>query len=176
MTASEAVLRAGGTPVLLKDSPDFDWPANERVFYVLARDGLYLCRNHAFFRSCVKARSGPSVLEDQDRSAAGLLHNGEDVDRFSFEFSDTLTDFFTMSVVLSNIPEKSNYRLTLNRLASDGDEALGQVDQAFSTGGSIELGFGDEALWDQGGTYEAVVEAIANADCDRTYLLSVQKK
>lgn len=58
-------LRAGGTPVLLKDSPEMEWPEGERLFYLLAGNGLYLCRDHAFFRSCVPARGGPSALEEQ---------------------------------------------------------------------------------------------------------------
>jgi len=65
MNAPSKALHAGATPVLLKHSPDFEWPTGERAFYVLARDGLYLCRDHPFFRSCVEARGGPSALEEQ---------------------------------------------------------------------------------------------------------------
>jgi hypothetical protein len=115
------------------------------------------------------------TLEDSDISVSGLLHNNQDVDRFEFDFTDEYFDFFTIRVVLSNIPDDGNYRLTLNRLATDGDLALGEVDQAFSTGGSIEFNLEDEIGPDEGGTYEAVVEAIANADCERTYLLTVEK-
>jgi hypothetical protein len=53
------------TPVLIKTAVDPDWLENEPVFYLLGRDGLYLCRNHEFFRSCVRAPRGPSDLEEQ---------------------------------------------------------------------------------------------------------------
>lgn len=55
------------TPVLVKRSAEMAWPVDERMFYILARDGLYICRNHDFFRSCVPARRGPSDLEEQAR-------------------------------------------------------------------------------------------------------------
>lgn len=53
------------TPVLIKRSAAMPWPENERMFYILARDGLFICRNHDFFRSCVPAKAGPSDLEEQ---------------------------------------------------------------------------------------------------------------
>jgi hypothetical protein len=53
------------TPVLIKTAADLAWPEDQRTFYILGRDGLYLCRNHEFFRSCVPARRGPSELEEQ---------------------------------------------------------------------------------------------------------------
>lgn len=116
------------------------------------------------------------ALEDGDRSASGLLHNDQDVDRYTFDVTDSWTDFFTVVVTLSNIPSDATYRLTLNRLSSAGGLDTGQLDEAFSTGGSVSLSLADEFGPDEGGTYEAVVEAIANADCDSTYLLTAQKK
>lgn len=56
---------ARAAPVLLKTDPELPWPEDERLFYVLGRDGLYICRNHQFFQSCVRARNGPSELEEQ---------------------------------------------------------------------------------------------------------------
>jgi len=53
------------TSVLVKRSAEMAWPEQERMFYILARDGLYICRNHDFFRSCVPANRGPSDLEQQ---------------------------------------------------------------------------------------------------------------
>jgi hypothetical protein len=53
------------TPVLIKRSAEMPWPDNEKMFYILARDGLHICRNHDFFRSCVPADRGPSELEEQ---------------------------------------------------------------------------------------------------------------
>jgi hypothetical protein len=56
------------TPIYLKTDANSPWPS-EKVFYLLSRDGLFLCRNHEFFRSCVPAPRGPSELEDHN---AGL--------------------------------------------------------------------------------------------------------
>jgi proteasome lid subunit RPN8/RPN11 len=52
-------------PVLLKIEEELDWPEGVPIFYILGRDGLYLCRNHEFFQSCVKTDRGPSGLEEQ---------------------------------------------------------------------------------------------------------------
>jgi proteasome lid subunit RPN8/RPN11 len=52
--------------VVLKTGAELEWPEGERVFYVLGRDGLMICRDHEFFRSCVPARCGPSELETQE--------------------------------------------------------------------------------------------------------------
>lgn len=54
------------TPVLIKDSDDFAWPEQHPVFYLLSRDGLFLCRNHPFFRSCVWVGHGPGELASQE--------------------------------------------------------------------------------------------------------------
>jgi hypothetical protein len=53
------------TPVFVKTSPVLEIPAEEPVAYVVARSGLFLHRRHAFFTSCVKARSGPGDLHEQ---------------------------------------------------------------------------------------------------------------
>ncbi len=54
------------TPVLVKRSPDAAWPRDEGMFYVLARDGLFVCRNHPFFRSSAPARRWPAELARQE--------------------------------------------------------------------------------------------------------------
>jgi hypothetical protein len=51
--------------VLLKAEAELRWPEDERFFYLVARNGLFLCRNHDFFRSCVPARGGPGDLSEQ---------------------------------------------------------------------------------------------------------------
>jgi proteasome lid subunit RPN8/RPN11 len=53
------------TPVLVKSTPDIPWPEGERVFYLVGREGLFICRNGEFFRSCVPAARGPSALASQ---------------------------------------------------------------------------------------------------------------
>ncbi len=65
MSAMENGWEQPVTPVLVKTSKDLRWPEDEPIFYILGRNGLYLCRNHEFFRSCVPARQGPSMLEEQ---------------------------------------------------------------------------------------------------------------
>ncbi|MFQ5503605.1 MAG: hypothetical protein ACE5F1_02280, partial [Planctomycetota bacterium] len=51
-------------PVLIKDREELDWP-EDRMFYVLSRSGMFICRNHPFFRSCAPIRSWPSELAGQ---------------------------------------------------------------------------------------------------------------
>ena len=52
------------TPVYIKTEKDFPWP-DDKLFYLLASDGLFICRNHEWFRSCVPATQGPGELEPQ---------------------------------------------------------------------------------------------------------------
>jgi hypothetical protein len=52
--------------LLAKTGPQLPWPDDQRLFYLVARDGLFICRNSEFFRSCVPARQGPSALAAQD--------------------------------------------------------------------------------------------------------------
>ena len=37
------------SPILLKTGGATPWPEGERHFFVLARDGLFRCRQHEFF-------------------------------------------------------------------------------------------------------------------------------
>jgi len=53
------------TPILCKRDDALVWPTEPSVFYLMARDGLYLCRNHEFFRSCTPARGFPAELSPQ---------------------------------------------------------------------------------------------------------------
>jgi hypothetical protein len=48
-------------PLYLKTAPDMPRPADPE-FYWLTRDGLFLCRNHAFFETDVPAPRPPRVL------------------------------------------------------------------------------------------------------------------
>ncbi|HOX57302.1 MAG TPA: Mov34/MPN/PAD-1 family protein [Candidatus Paceibacterota bacterium] len=49
------------TPIYLKTDEVMEWP-QDKTFYLLSRDGLFLCRNHQFFSSCVPADRWPSEL------------------------------------------------------------------------------------------------------------------
>jgi hypothetical protein len=44
------------------------WPAEEKAFYLASADGLFLCRNHPFFRSSVPARRWPAGLAPHEAS------------------------------------------------------------------------------------------------------------
>jgi hypothetical protein len=55
-----------GTPIFMKTESGEWWPEDEEVFYILAREGLLLCRNHPFFKSCVTAPRSPAGLEKQE--------------------------------------------------------------------------------------------------------------
>jgi PRTRC genetic system protein A len=50
----------------VKNDPQQNFPQKERMFYLLAANGLFVCRNHQFFRSCVPAGSGPGELANQE--------------------------------------------------------------------------------------------------------------
>lgn len=50
------------TPIYLKTDPDAPCSDDDSVFYLLTASGLFMCRNHAFFRSCVPAHHWPSEL------------------------------------------------------------------------------------------------------------------
>jgi len=52
------------TPIYLKTDEAMAWP-QDKTFYLLSRDGLFLCRNHQFFSSCVPADRWPSELTGQ---------------------------------------------------------------------------------------------------------------
>lgn len=53
------------TPIYLKMQAKMPWP-DDTFFYVLTADGLFACRNHKFFRSCVRAPHWPSELARQE--------------------------------------------------------------------------------------------------------------
>ena len=54
------------TPIYVKTHGRHPWPEKEKMFYLLSANGLFVCRNHQFFQSCVPAGSGPAELVDQE--------------------------------------------------------------------------------------------------------------
>lgn len=52
------------TPVYIKQSESDPWPQDD-FFYLVAREGLFRCRNHKFFQSCTKVENGPGDLPSQ---------------------------------------------------------------------------------------------------------------
>ncbi len=107
-------------------------------------------------------------------SVTAHLHNDDDTDRFTFEVSDNwLFDAFPVEISLSNIPADANYRLQVLLVASHGDEQPGVIDVQFGSD-SLLFVLEDETGPENGGTYEVVVDAIANADCGLPYQLNIQ--
>lgn len=53
------------TPVYAKTDEDFVWP-KDPFFYLVTKDGLFLCRNTKFARSCVKAATYPPDFGGQE--------------------------------------------------------------------------------------------------------------
>ncbi len=54
-------------PVYLKTAEDMSRPADPE-FYLLAQNGLFFCRNHAFFQSDVPAKRKPRALAEHEAS------------------------------------------------------------------------------------------------------------
>lgn len=54
-------------PIFLKrDDKEFKWPTH-KLFYILAGNGYFMCRNHPFYQSCVKVTGyGHPDLVDHD--------------------------------------------------------------------------------------------------------------
>ena len=52
-------------PIVVKRGDRLRWLRREKVFYVLASNGLKICRNGDFFRSCAPARRWPAGLAEQ---------------------------------------------------------------------------------------------------------------
>jgi hypothetical protein len=50
------------TPIFIKSDANLPLPDGVPVFHLLTRDGLFLCRNHPFFRSSVRVEQFPSEL------------------------------------------------------------------------------------------------------------------
>jgi PRTRC genetic system protein A len=56
------------TPIFLKTDCDVTPPPELSTCYLLTGSGLFLCRNHSFFRSCVPAPNWPSELASHKSS------------------------------------------------------------------------------------------------------------
>jgi len=56
------------TPIYLKLTSEMPWPEHEKVFHLLSRDGLFICRNHPFFRSSAPTHVGPAELAPHEPS------------------------------------------------------------------------------------------------------------
>lgn len=54
------------TPVYIKTDDDMVWP-EDKFFYLVAREGVFRCRNHEFFQSCVIMKDGPKELASQHK-------------------------------------------------------------------------------------------------------------
>lgn len=111
--------------------------------------------------------------DSSDLSVVGILHNDDDVDRYSFYVPDSTWSNFSLTMTLANIPSDATYMMTFSRLSSDGSENLGEVEQVFGTGTQVIVFNDNFDGTEDGGVYEVAIEAIAGADCAASYLLNV---
>jgi hypothetical protein len=56
------------TPIHLKTADDMELPTDEPAFLLLAGNGIFMCRNHEFFKSSTPARSWPCELANHTAS------------------------------------------------------------------------------------------------------------
>ena len=54
----------GSTPVYVKRSEDMPWPT-DKMFFLVTASGLFRCRNHEFFTSCIPSPGFPVDLAPQ---------------------------------------------------------------------------------------------------------------
>jgi len=113
-----------------------------------------------------------SLADDESYSINGLLHNDDDLDRFTFYIDDPWYEDFGFEVSVSSIPADATYRLQLGRVADDG--SLEDVQSTYGTG-ELSLREDGDSFVDDGGTYGVIIDAVGGADCSRSYLLSVSK-
>lgn len=115
-----------------------------------------------------------SLEENPNMAVSGILQSDADVDRYQFTIVDDLTDFFTVTATLSNIPSGANWVFTLNRLRSDGNTPTGEVDSK-SGSGTLTLTLADSIVQEDGGDYELVIKSNGGADCSKSYLLGIKQ-
>jgi len=115
-----------------------------------------------------------SLEVDPEVSLAAWLTNDDDVDRFQFTIVDDTWDFFTLHIDISDIPADANYLVSFNRLRSDGDAPVGEIDSTFASG-TAAFEYGDTSGYEDGGDYEVVIESLGGASCAHSYLLAVSQ-
>ena len=108
-----------------------------------------------------------SVNDSPVQAIQGLLHNNDDVDRFVFSFEDTWSPYFTLSLSLGSIPSGADYRLTVeNRMT--GEMLSDEVGDD-----NLSVSMTEDLFEDQTADYEIIISSEGGADCNRTYLLTL---
>jgi len=108
------------------------------------------------------------TLSDEDSFIlAGTLHNDGDVDLFEVHIDDKATNWFTLEVALSDIPDQAIFELEL--LWVNDSETL-YLD---SGSGSLETAVEDASLVDETGDYRIAVRSLGGADCAEPYSLQI---
>jgi hypothetical protein len=112
-------------------------------------------------------------LADIDSLAiVATLHNDEDVDRYSFDWTDNWLSWWDeVTVTLTGIPDDATYRLTVGYIGDD-DEISDDASQQVFGSDALSITLSDTWFFDDGGEIGVFVESIAGADCSRTYLIS----
>ena len=108
-----------------------------------------------------------SLDEEPGRTIQAAFHSDDDVDRYAFSFTDSGWGLFSLTAVLTGIPEDATYRLTIEN-KSRGEVVFEEVGTD-----SIHADYSDQAFQDDGGDWEIVVEPVVGADCARRYLLTL---
>lgn len=106
------------------------------------------------------------TLTNASSTIGGFLHNGSDVDRFSFYVEDTWYGDFGIWIDLSGIPGDADYALELWL----GNELIGYSD----TSGGESIVYEGESFHDDSGTYVVEVNAVLGFSCSDPYVLMVE--
>jgi hypothetical protein len=109
-----------------------------------------------------------SINDDPEQAIQGLLHNDDDVDRFTFHFEDTWSPTFELDISLSSIPSGARYRLLVENLTT-GETLADEVGD-----GSLSAGMSEDLFDDQTADFAVTISAEEGADCDRNYLLTLE--
>lgn len=110
------------------------------------------------------------IEADDVFEGSAFLHDGADVDRFSFFFEDTTWDFFTLEVDLRWAADDVLYVMTIENV--DTGEILANT---FSTAGERSLHYEEDDSFGStdGGTYRVTISSDGSATCLTGYELSV---
>ena len=109
-----------------------------------------------------------SVNHSPVQAIQGLLHNDDDVDRFAFSFKDTWSLDFTLSISLGSIPSGADYRLTVENRTTGETLFDGAGD------GNLSASMTEVLVDDQTADFEIIIASEGGADCNRTYLLTLE--
>jgi len=111
------------------------------------------------------------TLEGDDaHEVQAFLHDSSDEDRFVFDFTDGLIDFFTLRVILTSSASDVFYQMMVERI--DTDEVV--FNEFSDASGSLTFEEGDTLASDDGGQYRVTIVSDGSATCLNDYTLRVE--